>query len=133
MRKLMIAALVCALACVMAACSSNTPKAAAAKYTEAVIKGDYKSALELVYFKGTPDEAAKRREQYVSLCEEKAKNGIKDKDKLTSYKITDEQIDEENGTAVVTAELTYADGHSKTDNMKLRKAEDGQWMIDSNK
>lgn len=134
MKKLIFSAIVCVLACVMVACSNgNSPKAAVTRYAEATIKGDYKAALEQVYFKGTPEEVAKTREQYVSLLEEKTKEGMKDSDKPTAFNIDNEQIDEESGTAVVTVTMTYADGHTKTDDMKVRKDDNGQWMVDGNK
>lgn len=134
MKKLIFSAIVCVLACVMVACSSgNSPKAAVTKYADATIKGDYKAALDQVYFKGTPEEVAKTREQYLSLLQEKTKEGVKDSDKMTSFTIDDEQIDEANGTAVVTITMTYADGHTKTDNIKTVKDDNGNWMVDSNK
>ena len=134
MKKFMTIALMGIIACVMVACSSgNSPKGTVEKYTEAIIKGDYRTALEQVAFKGTPEEVAQKRERYATLCEDKVKNGQKDKDKLVKYEITDEQIDEENGTATVTATLTYADDHTKEDTMKLIKDEDGKWLIDAGK
>ena len=134
MKKLIFSSIVCVLACIMVACSSgNSPKSTVEKYAEATIKGDYKTALDQVYFKGTPEEVAKIREQYVSLLNEKTKQGLKDNEKMTAFNIDNEQIDEENGTAVVTVTITYADGHSKTEDMKVKKDDNGQWMIDSNK
>jgi hypothetical protein len=29
--------------------------------------------------------------------------------------------------------MTYADGHTKTDNIKTVKDDNGNWMVDSNK
>ena len=134
MKKLIFSAIVCVLACVMVACSNgNSPKAAVERYAGATIKGDYKTALDQVYFKGSPEEVAQIREQYVSLLEEKTKKELKDSEKMTAYNIDNVQTDEENGTAVVTVTTTYADGHTKTDDMKVKKDENGQWMIDSNK
>lgn len=103
------------------------------KYAAAVIKGDYRTALEQVAFKGTPEEVTQMREQYASLLEEKTKEGLKDSDRLSSFTVDDEQIDEENGTATVTTTMTYADGHQKTDDVRLVKDESGAWLIDSNK
>ncbi|MBQ7572024.1 MAG: DUF4878 domain-containing protein [Bacteroidaceae bacterium] len=134
MKKLISAALVCIAACLMAACSSGqSPKATVEKYATAVMKGDYRTALEQVAFKGTPEEVARTREQYASLCEEKTKEGMKDSDRLSAFTIDNEQVDDEGGTAIVTTTMTYADGHQKTDDVKLVKDDDGQWLIDSNK
>ena len=134
MKKLITAALVCIAVCLVSACSSGkSPKATVEKYAAAVIKGDYRTELEQVAFKGTPEEVTQMREQYASLLEEKTKEGLKDSDRLSSFTVDDEQIDEENGTATVTTTMTYADGHQKTDDVRLVKDESGAWLIDSNK
>jgi len=135
MKKLLLASLVLIIACVMTGCGAlgNGPKATVEKYAAAIIQGDYRAALDLVYFKGTPEEAEKTREQFASLCEEKTKKGLKDSDTMTKCEILDEQVDKENGVATVTAKLTYADGHEKTDDIKLVKGDDGNWLIDNNK
>jgi hypothetical protein len=53
------------------------------------------------------------------------KKGIKD------YKVGEPTI--EDNKAVVPYTLTYGNGDTKEDKMKLVKTEDGKWMIDSGK
>ena len=108
----------------------NTPKGIVSQYAEAIIDGDYRSALDLVYFDGTEEEAQEMREKFVKLCEEVTEAGIKDHDKLVQYVLGEEKVNEEEGKATIETTLSYADGHSKTETIKLRKDEQGQWFID---
>ena len=55
MKKLLISAFVAIVACLMTACSSNnSPSAAAEQYANYIMKSDYKSAINMIHFKGTP-------------------------------------------------------------------------------
>jgi hypothetical protein len=108
----------------------NTPKGVVTQYAEAIIHGKYLEALNLVYFEGSEDEVQELREKFANLCEEVAETGMKDSDRLVSYEIGEVEEDEEEGKATVVTTLSYADGHSKTDTLKLRKDEQGQWFID---
>ena len=134
MKKLMISALVCVMAFVMAACSGgNTPKGVANDYAQAVIKGDYRKAVDMIYFKGTPEEVQKKKDFYVDMIESKVKDGLPEDKTLTKFEVISEEIDEENGKATVTANATYADGSTKEEKTKLIKNEDGQWFVDGEK
>ncbi len=134
MKKLMTSAFVCMMAFVMAACSGgNTPKGVAEAYSQAVIKGDYKKAVDMIYFQGTPEDVQKKKDFYVDLIESKVKEGLPEDKTLTKFEVINEEIDEENGKATVTANATYADGSTKEEKTKLVKTEDGQWLVDGEK
>jgi len=134
MKKILTALCVCALAIMLGACGSkNTPSATAEKYADYVIKGDYKSALDLTQFSGTEEQVEKQKEFYLQMLENKVKEGLPDDKKMTKFEVISEEIDEENGKATVTANVTYADGNTKEEKTKLVKTEDGKWMIDGEK
>lgn len=108
----------------------NTPKGVVTQYAEAIIHGKYLDALNLVYFEGSEEEVQDLREKFANLCEEVAEAGMKDHDKLAKYEFGEEEVNEEEGKATIVTTLSYADGHSKTETIKLRKDEQGQWFID---
>lgn len=136
MKKTIIACMACIAAILLFSCSglgkSDSPKDVVEKYSQALIKQDWKAAFDLVYFKGTPEEAEMTRQQWISLCEEKAKNMPNDK-VVTAVDIVDEQINEEAGTAVVTANITYGNGNTKEEKTDLIRTDDGQWLLDMKK
>jgi len=136
MKKTIIACMACIAAVLLFSCSGlskkDSPKYVVEKYSQALIKQDWKAAFDLVYFKGTPEEAEKTRQQWIGLCEEKAKNMPNDKI-VTAVEVTDEQINEEAGTAVVTANITYGNGNTKEEKTDLIRTDDGQWLLDMKK
>ena len=108
MKKLMTSAFVCMMAFVMAACSGgNTPKGVAEAYSQAVIKGDYKKAVDMIYFQGTPEDVQKKKDFYVDLIESKVKEGLPEDKTLTKFEVINEEIDEENDN-VIDSEATLA-------------------------
>ena len=136
MKKSIIACLTGIIALLLFACSgankSDSPKDTVEKYSQALIKQDWKAAFDMVYFKGTPEEAEKTRQQWIGLCEEKAKDVSADR-VVTAMKIIDEQINEEEGTAVVTANVTYGNGKTTEEKTDLIRTEEGKWLIDMKK
>ena len=67
------------------------------------------------------------------MLENKVKDGLPDDKKMTKFEVINEEIDEENGKATVTANVTYANDTTKEETTKLVKTEDGKWMIDGEK
>ncbi len=134
MKKAFRTTFVMALAALLWACSgeadTNSPKHIVEQYAEAIIKGDYRGALDLVYFGGETEEAQQLHEAFTNLCEEMAKEGLKESDQLVRYQLGEEEIDEAKGKAIVQATLTYADGHSKEDEIHLLRNEQGLWLVD---
>ena len=134
MKKILSAVAMVAIAMLMTACGGgNTPKGVADAYSQAIIKGDYRTAFDYVYFGDDQEKAEKTKEQMLSYVEEKVKSGIPDERKMTEFEITDEQIDEEAGKATVTANVTYANGTTKVEEVPLVKTADGKWMVESGK
>ena len=133
MKKLLISAFVAIVACLMTACSSNySPSAAAEQYANYIIKSDYECAINMIHFKGTPEEVQGQRDYYLQIIESKVKDGLPDDKKMTKYEVTKEEVDEENGKATVTANVTYANGKTKEETTKLVKTDDG-WFVDGEK
>ena len=133
MKKLLISAFMAIVACLMTACSSNnSPSAAAEQYANYIMKSDYKSAINMIHFKGTPEEVQGQRDYYLQIIESKVEDGLPDDKKMTKYEVTKEEVDEENGKATVTANVTYANGKTKEETTKLVKTDDG-WFVDGEK
>ena len=128
MRKLFFSTFVVLAAIFMAACSSNSPKAAAE-----IIKGDYKTALEYVYMKGEPEEVQKKKEFYLQMVENKVKDGLPEDKQMTKFEVISEEFDEDETHATVVANVTYANGNTKEERSKMIKTEDGKWMVDGEK
>lgn len=133
MKKLFFSTFVILAAIFMAACSSNTPKATAEAYSKAIIKGDYKGALEYVYMKGEPEEVQKKKEFYLQMVENKVKDGLPEDKQMTKYEVTSEEFDADEVHATVIANVTYANGDTKEERSKMIKTEDGKWMVDGEK
>lgn len=133
MRKLFFSTFVVLAAIFMAACSSNSPKAAAEAYSKAIIKGDYKTALEYVYMKGEPEEVQKKKEFYLQMVENKVKDGLPEDKQMTKFEVISEEFDEDETHATVVANVTYANGNTKEERSKMIKTEDGKWMVDGEK
>ncbi len=102
---------------------SNGPTSVAEKYITALQKGDYKGALEYTAL----DQ--KTKDQYLALLNEKAGQEKPDKDLIVSFKIIDETIDKEAGTAVVTASVTYANGETKEQKIPMTKDPEAGWLV----
>ncbi|MBQ9559221.1 MAG: DUF4878 domain-containing protein [Bacteroidaceae bacterium] len=124
MKKLMTITLVCAIAFVIAACSSggSEPKTVVEDYITALQKGNYQEALE--YCNYTQEE----KEKLAALLEEKAKQEDGQLTALKSFKIIDQQIDEEAGTAVVTVSVTNDKDETNERKLSLVK-HDGKWLL----
>ena len=124
MKKLMTITLVCAIAFVIAACSSggSEPKTVVEDYITALQKGNYQEALE--YCNYTQEE----KEKLAALLEEKAKQEDGQLTALKSFKIIDPQIDEEAGTAVVTVSVTNDKDETNERKLSLVK-HDGKWLL----
>ena len=124
MKKLMTITLVCAIAFVIAACSSggSEPKTVVEDYSTALLKGNYQEALE--YCNYTQEE----KEKLAALLEEKAKQEDGQLTALKSFKIIDQQIDEEAGTAVVTVSVTNDKDETNERKLSLVK-HDGKWLL----
>lgn len=121
----------------MASCSSNTPAGVAEKSVKCIQEKDYKGYVDLVYFNEkdstSKEDKEKIKEMLVSLMEEKADSEYKKTGGIKSFETVSEEISEDEKTAKVVMKLTYGNGTSKEENIKLRKDADGNWRIDIGK
>lgn len=124
MKKLMTITLVCAIAFVIAACSSggSEPKTVVEDYITALQKGNYQKALDYC------DYTQEEKEKLVALLEEKAKQDDGQIMPLKSFEVIDQQIDEEAGTAVVTVSVTNDKDETNERKLSLVK-HDGKWLL----
>lgn len=132
MKKLLT--IVCAVMAVlvMAACSSNSPKATAEKAVKCIIDKDYKGYVDLLYFdtkKDSPEEIAKTKEGFVQMLEEKGSKTIEKKGEVESYEVKSEKISDDGKTATVEMTLKYGSGKQEDTTIELKKGEDGKWYI----
>ena len=122
MKKIFAALCVCAVALILGACGSkNTPSATAEAYANYIIKGDYKSAIDLIYFKGTDEDVQSKKEFYLQMLDNKVKDGLPADKQMTKYEVTNEEINEEGDKATVTANVSYANDTTKEEKTKLVK------------
>ena len=73
------------------------------------------------------------KEQFVAFLGGKVDMTLEKKQGLASYEIISEEISEDGASAVVVANITYGDGSSKEDKMKLIKNAEGEWKISMDK
>ena len=131
MKKLLSFAAVCLF--VMALCayggSSNTPEGVTEKAIKCIADKDYKGYVELMHF--NKEKSSEDMQQIVALIKDKMDKEMDKKEGIKDYKIEAPEITDDK--AVVPYTLTYGNGETKEDKMKLIKTEDGKWMIDSGK
>ena len=77
------------------------------------------------------EKSAEDMQQIVALIKDKMDKELEKKEGIKDYKIGTPEITDDK--AVVPYTLTYGNGETKEDKMKLIKTEDGKWMIDSGK
>ena len=134
MKKLLSFAAVCLFVLTLCSCSSadtNTPEGTVTKAIKCIIDKDYKGYVDLMNFKEAKTD--EQKQQLAALVQDKMNKEIEKKEGIKDFKVETAEINEEEGKAVVPYTLTYGNGDTKDDKMKLIKTEDGAWMIDSGK
>lgn len=126
MKKLLTAVLVCLVAAVFTGCSSNSPRSVAEKAITCMQKKDIRGYMDLVYF---TEESKAQKDSYIQMYEEKAKENTDESDVIESFKFVEESIDEEAGTATELFDVTYKDGSTKQQPMKMVRDDDGKWWV----
>ena len=130
MKKVLSFAAVCLFVLALCSCdSSNTPEAVATKAIKCIIEKDYDGYVDLMYFK--KEKSNEDMKQIVALVKDKMDKEMEKKQGVKDYKVGTPTI--EDNKAVVPYTLTYGNGETKEDDMKLVKTEEGKWMIDSGK
>jgi hypothetical protein len=130
MKKLLSLAAVCLFVVALCACgSANTPEGVTEKALKCMISKDYQGYVDLMHFQ--KEKSSEDMQQIVALVKDKMDKEIDKKEGIKDYKIGTPEVTDDK--AVVPYTLTYGNGETKEDKMKLVKTEDGKWMIDSGK
>ncbi len=130
MKKVLSLAVVCLFVMALCSCgSANSPEGVTTKAIKCIIDKDYEGYVDLMYFK--KEKSSDDMKQVVSLVKDKMDKEMDEKQGIKDYQVEDAAIEE--NTAVVPYTITYGNGETKSDKMKLIKTEKGDWMIDSGK
>ena len=125
---------VMAMTLIMCSCGGgggNTPTKVVEKSIKYIQEKNYEAYVDLIEFKEGSSQEDK--EQFVAFLGGKVDMTLEKKQGLASYEIISEEISEDGASAVVVANITYGDGSSKEDKMKLIKNADGEWKISMDK
>lgn len=132
MKKLLSFAAVALFVLALCSCGgAQTPEEVATEAIKCIIDKDYKGYVDLMNFKEAKTD--EQKQQLAALVQDKMNKEIEKKEGIKDFKVETAEINEEEGKAVVPYTLTYGNGDTKDDKMKLIKTEDGAWMIDSGK
>ena len=125
------------LTLVMTSCNSNTPTKVAEKSIDCIQKGDYEGYVDLIYQKKEEGRDKKEiedeKQMLVAMMKDKATKKFEKQDGIKSYEALSEEISEDGKTAIVKMKMVMGDGSETTDDIKLRKDEDGNWKLDIGK
>ena len=125
------------LTLVMTSCTSNTPTKVAEKSIACIQKGDYEGYVDLIYQKKEEGKDKKEiedeKQMLVAMMKDKATKKFEKQDGIKSYEALSEEISEDGKTAIVKMKMVMGDGSETTDDIKLRKDEDGNWKLDIGK
>lgn len=125
------------LTLVMTSCNSNTPTKVAEKSIVCIQKGDYEGYVDLIYQKKEEGKDKKEiedeKQMLVAMMKDKATKKFEKQDGIKSYEALSEEISEDGKTAIVKMKMVMGDGSETTDDIKLRKDEDGNWKLDIGK
>ena len=137
MKKLMTILGVLILTLVMTSCNRNTPTKVAEKSIACIQKGDYEGYVDLIYQKKEEGKDKKEiedeKQMLVAMMKDKATKKFEKQDGIKSYEALSEEISEDGKTAIVKMKMVMGDGSETTDDIKLRKDEDGNWKLDIGK
>lgn len=124
---------VMAMTLIMCSCGGggNTPTKVVEKSIKYIQEKNYEAYVDLIEFKEGSSQEDK--EQFVAFLGGKVDMTLEKKQGLASYEIISEEISEDGASAVVVANITYGDGSSKEDKMKLIKNAEGEWKISMDK
>ena len=125
------------LTLVMTSCNRNTPTKVAEKSIACIQKGDYEGYVDLIYQKKEEGKDKKEiedeKQMLVAMMKDKATKKFEKQDGIKSYEALSEEISEDGKTAIVKMKIVMGDGSETTDDIKLRKDEDGNWKLDIGK
>lgn len=128
MKKVLFAIAICFITmAALSSCSShdNTPEAVAKAAVECLKAKDYKGYMDLT-------SATKEQKEAMTAMLQKVGQQTDEKGGVESYEIVDQEIDEEKGTATVNVKVTYGNGDTEENKMKMLK-KDGDWVLSADK
>ena len=136
MKKILSIAAVALLTLVFVSCGNgNTPEGVATKAMKCLIEKDYEGYVDLLYFKEKTakgeEVSPEGRQQLVSLLQEKAGKKIDKQGGIKDFKVGEPVI--EGDKAKVPVDVTYGDGSTNQEDIKVIKTPEGKWMLDSGK
>ena len=130
MKKVLCFAAVCLFVLALCSCgSANTPEGVATKAIKCIVDKDYDGYVDLMYFK--KEKSNDDMKQIVALVKDKMDKEMDKKEGIKDFKVETATVEDNKATVPYT--LTYGNGETKEDTMKLIKTEKGDWMIDSGK
>jgi ketosteroid isomerase-like protein len=108
----------------LTACGGGgNPESVALDFQKAVMNGDFEEAV-----KYATENTAPMLKRMASMGGAEEMKGVKEEFKNTKVAVKSSEIDEEAGTAIVTLELTNADGDTDIARYDLIK-ENGSWKV----
>lgn len=130
MRKIIYLITAILLTTVAVSCNSdNTPTAVADKSVKCLQKGDYEAYSKLMYYDDTlsSNELKTQQETTAALLKGKYEESVKDKGKITGYRMLSEEVADSN--AVVKMRIGYEKADSADESISLRLNHDGKWRL----
>lgn len=131
MTKKLFLAITCAIALIVAACSStSTPGEAAKSYVEEVYNGNIDKVLDKIAWNenATSEEIEQSKQMLSSMWKEKGKPQIESKGGLKSVEVLSENVAEDGKSAVVKMKVTYNNGQTEENEQKMVLV-DGKWLM----
>lgn len=130
MKKLLSYTAVCLFIVALCSCATpNTPEGVAEKALKCIISKDYQGYVDMLQFKKEVNNEEKQ--QIAALVKDKMDKEMEKKEGIKDYQIGAPEVTD--NKAVVPYTITYGNGETSEDKMKLVKTEDGQWLIDAGK
>lgn len=129
MKKMLLFVTAALFMLTLCSCSESTPEDVTEKAIKCIIDKDYKGYVDMMYFK--KEYTDEQKQQLVALVQDKMDKEVEKKEGIKDFSVGTPDVKDNEASVPYT--LTYGNGDTKDDRMKLVKNEDGKWMIDSGK
>ncbi|KAA6336727.1 hypothetical protein EZS27_015131 [termite gut metagenome] len=134
MKKIIYFSLLLITLFTIAACFSETetPGAAAKKYAEYLVSGDYEKFVDAIAIESDEDQAPEQiketKDGILSLLKEKGAKAIEERGGIESTEVVSETISEDGKTAKVVIKQTYGNGEVEENDYNMVK-EENTWKM----